>query len=103
MDFRETTVWKNSLGNDEYGHKDERERLINAFERAHENAKFVLSKISNDFPNLTVHDITHVDGLWQVASIIVGDNYQLIPLEGFVLGCAFLCMMLCYHTRQLEE
>lgn len=39
---------------------------------------------------MTVHDITHVDGLWQVASVVIGEDYEINPLEGFVLGCAFI-------------
>lgn len=31
-----------------------------------------------------------VFGKWQVASVIAGDDYQLNPLEGFILGCSFL-------------
>lgn len=47
-------------------------------------------KIRKDFPPLTVHDISHVDSLWQVVSVITGDDYEINPLEGFVLSCAFL-------------
>lgn len=37
-----------------------------------------------------MHDITHVDALWHVASEIAGPNYPLNPAEAFVLGGAFL-------------
>lgn len=90
MKYTETWLWKNSLDiqNDQY---DElREYLRDAFERAHNNASYVLDKIRKDFPLLTIHDITHVDGLWQVGSVIAGEGYDITPLEGFVLGCAFL-------------
>lgn len=90
MDFKKTVLWKNSLGNEQYGYDELREKLIYAFLKAHGNAKYILDKIRNDFPNLTVHDISHVDGLWQVASVIIGSDYKVNPLEGFVLGCAFL-------------
>jgi hypothetical protein len=85
---------------------------MSAFIQSRKNASFVLNKIREDFPNLTVHDITHVDGLWQVASVIVGDNYSVNPLEAFVLGCAFLMhdAVLSYdavggidHLRSLNE
>ena len=89
MDFKKTVLWKNSLGNEQYGYDELREKLIYAFLKAHGNAKYILDKIRNDFPNLTVHDISHVDGLWQVASVIIGSDYKVNPLEGFVLGCAF--------------
>ena len=89
MTYKDSTLWKEAF-NDKYEHHVLRERLTNAFEIAHNNASFLLDKIRIDFPSLTIHDITHVDSLWQVASVIAGDDYQLNPLEGFILGCSFL-------------
>lgn len=112
MDFMDTKLWKNSLDNSKYGYEDMRGDLIKAFLKARDNAEFLLKKIQIDFPNLTVHDITHVDGLWQVASVIIGDDYEVNPMEGFVLGCAFLMhdAVLSYdavggvnHLRELPE
>lgn len=91
MTFQETTLWKNSLGNEnKYKNKELRDHLISSLLNARDNASIILRKILEDFPNLTVHDISHVDGLWQVASVIIGKDYEVNPLEGFVLGCAFL-------------
>lgn len=90
MKYTDTTLWKASLGNDEDVNNDLRKSLRESFERARENTIFILAKIRADFPALTVHDITHVDSLWQVGSVIAGENFDLNPLEGFVLGCAFL-------------
>ena len=112
MHYKETLLWKKSLDNNEYSYQELRERLISAFNKARDNASFILEKIRNDFPNLTVHDINHVDGLWQVASVIIGNDYDVNPLEGFVLGCAFLMhdAVLSYdaaggitHLRELIE
>lgn len=90
MDYTKTQLWNNSLCNTSYGEDDLRATLTSAYMKARDNAAYLLSKIRTDFPNLTVHDISHVDGLWQVASVIVGADYKINPLEGFVLGCAFL-------------
>lgn len=90
MDYKETELWKNSIDNISYGNDQQREKLKQIFFRTRENAEFILAKIRNDFPSLTVHDISHVDSLWQVGSVITGDAYEMNPLEGFVLGCAFL-------------
>lgn len=68
----------------------DREMLRVAYENARREIIPILDQISKDFPNLTRHDITHVDALWNVGSVIVGDSYEINPLEGFVLGCAFL-------------
>ena len=90
MIYTDTTLWKTAFANkgDAYDHL--RETLVKVFEESRRNAEFLLEKIRNDFPNLTVHDINHIDGLWQVASTITGNEYEINPLEGFVLGCSFL-------------
>ena len=47
-------------------------------------------EIRKDLPDLTVHDITHLDALWEVASTISGAPYALTPTEAFVLGGGIL-------------
>lgn len=85
-----TLLWKKAFE----AHNDSNDQLRGdlkvAFMNARQNASHILEKIRNDFPSLTVHDISHVDSLWQVGSVIVGEEYDINPLEGFVLGCAFL-------------
>lgn len=87
--YKDSSLWKEAF-NDKYGHSALRERLVKAFEIARNNASYLLEKIRIDFPSLTIHDITHVDSLWQVASTIAGGDYKLNPLEGFILGVSFL-------------
>ena len=48
------------------------------------------SRIVGSLPSLTMHDVTHLDALWGVASTIVGDDYVLNPLEGYIFGTAVL-------------
>jgi hypothetical protein len=50
----------------------------------------LVGEIGRLLPDLTVHDITHLDGLWRVADQIAGPDYPLNPAEAFVLGGAFL-------------
>lgn len=90
MIYTDTTLWKASLAdhNDRDDHL--RKVLRDVFEVARKNTEEILDKIRIDFPSLTIHNITHVDSLWQVGSVIVGEKYEVNPLEGFVLGCAFL-------------
>ncbi len=83
---QQTSLWKRTLGSDDEDVKPLRESFLDA----RENAAFLLDKIRPDFPNLTIHDITHVDSLWTVADAIIGENYPINPLEGYVLGIAFL-------------
>jgi hypothetical protein len=58
-------------------------------------------------PYLTVHDITHLDGLWDVGSTIAGRSYPLTPGEGYVFGAAVLlhdaAMCLAAFPRGLAE
>lgn len=90
MGYRDTALWRNSFLNDEHEAVAQRQELIKSFEKSRENVQYLLEKIRKDFPSLTVHDVSHVDGLWHVGSVIAGKDYQLNPLEGFVLGCSFL-------------
>jgi hypothetical protein len=50
----------------------------------------LVSTIGSELPNLTVHDITHIDALWRVAGEIAGQGYPLNAAEAYVLGGAFL-------------
>ena len=86
MSYQDTSLWKRTLGLDNLNVKPLRESFL----RAHENAEFILEKIRNDFPNLTVHSINHVDSLWSVADTIIGEQYPINPLEGYILGMSFL-------------
>jgi hypothetical protein len=38
----------------------------------------------------TVHDITHIDALWETADLITKEDFELTPTEAFVLGGTFL-------------
>jgi len=86
MSYQDTSLWKRTLGQND----PNVEPLRNSFLRAREHAEFLLGKIRKDFPNLTVHDITHVDSLWNVADTIIGKDYPINPLEGYILGISFL-------------
>jgi Histidine kinase-, DNA gyrase B-, and HSP90-like ATPase len=55
-----------------------------------ENVAPLVSAAHIDCPGLTVHDVTHLDALWETASMIGGDNFALNPAEAFVLGGAIL-------------
>ena len=79
-------LWQTSLAfqdNDQFG--DQRQRL-RSFLSFRERAAHLAKEIRKDLPDLTVHDITHLDALWEVASTITGPSYPLTPTEAFVLG-----------------
>lgn len=68
----------------------ERDRLRASFLSFRTRANFLALEVARDLPDLTVHDITHLDALWEVASQIVGQNFDLTPAEGYVLGGSIL-------------
>ena len=41
-------------------------------------------------PELTIHDISHLDALWEVASTVAGSDFPLNPIEAYVFGAAIL-------------
>lgn len=89
--YEETRLWKESLGiqeNDSY--EQPREQLRVAFHTFREHAALLAAEIPRDLAEFTVHDVTHLDALWEMANIIGGSHLALTPTEAFVLGGAFL-------------
>lgn len=96
-----TSIWKNTLNeqqNDEF--KNERGRLRSAFWSFRDKIKYLVGQVAVALPELTQHDISHLDALWETASLIVGDDFELTPLEGFILGGTFLIhdSALCFEA-----
>ena len=50
----------------------------------------LVGRISHDMQHMTVHDISHLDALWEMGSIIVEDSFALNPPEAFVFGASAL-------------
>jgi hypothetical protein len=88
-DFRSTPLWKASL-KQRRGEARPCALLREAFESFRERARMLAAEIPQDVRDLTVHDVTHLDALWETAGIIVGSGIVLNPVEAFVLGGAFL-------------
>jgi hypothetical protein len=85
-------LWQSSLGKMIERDPDEqhREFFRQNLETFRSKAAILSAEISRSLPDYTVHDITHIDALWEMASLICGDEYKLNPAEAFVLGGAFL-------------
>ena len=89
--FQRTRIWRSTLGAE--GPDDStpgRDRLRQAFLTFRERAGHLAAEISRDLPQMTVHDLTHVDALWEMADLLCDDSQILNPCEAFVLGGAFL-------------
>jgi hypothetical protein len=84
----ETTLARRSESDTDLS-SDPRERLRVAFMAFRARAQVLAAEINRDLPEFTVHDISHVDSLWEMADLVAGSNYELTPTEAFVLGGAF--------------
>lgn len=103
LEFETTILWQQSLGNeDTYGHSSALERLRTELRSFRDRVSVLVERVSNDIPELTVHDVTHLDALWETASLLVGRSYPLNPLEGFILGGAILLhdAALCFEAYE---
>ncbi|SDA61218.1 Histidine kinase-, DNA gyrase B-, and HSP90-like ATPase [Algoriphagus alkaliphilus] len=90
--YKETLLWKKTLGKNEIKQteKEQIELLRTSYDKMRSNVEFLVSKISASLPGLTQHEISHLDGLWDTASILIGETYEINPLEGFILGASIL-------------
>lgn len=88
--YKNSSLWKSAFPANVNEHSAQRQRIEQAYERFRERVGYLLEQIQKELPNLTLHDITHVDALWEVASQIAGPDYPLNPAEALVLGGAFL-------------
>jgi hypothetical protein len=89
--FERTGLWKKSFVGKRNADDSEAMGLLRiSLLDSRRRAEILVSLISKDIPFITVHDISHLDALWETASLIAGKNYQLNPAEAFVFGCAIL-------------
>ncbi len=108
--FERSSLWRRALG-DRSSHTDvpisEIERLRVAFRGCRERVVLLAHEIPQHIRELTVHDITHIDALWDVANTVAGDDYPMNPAEAFVFGCALLIhdlgLALAAYPGQIDE
>ncbi|HQT32935.1 MAG: hypothetical protein B7X82_14470 [Hydrogenophilales bacterium 17-64-65] len=88
--YTNSKIWQSTLDPRGDNHDDCRERLRGAYGRFRERVGQLIQTIPSDTIGLTVHDLSHLDALWEMADILSGGNYPLNPAEAFVLGGAIL-------------
>lgn len=88
--YEHTSLWKNAFDAKDDEFDKSRTILVTAYQEFRGRVALLLQQIQKELPSLTLHDITHVDSLWRVASEIAGPDFDLNPAEAFVLGGAFL-------------
>jgi len=106
--FEKTSLWRGSFGNSDFEVEDDSLNLLReCLFSIRSRAAHLVSLIPRDIPGLTVHDISHLDALWETASLIAGESYPLNPAEAFVFGAAVLlhdsAMSLAAYPGGLDE
>ena len=81
-------LWQRGFGDE--GNNANVSRLVTSLRGIRRNAEKLTSRIVGSLPGLTIHDISHLDALWQVASTVAGRDFPLNPLEAYVFGDAVL-------------
>ena len=90
-EFEHTLLWSRHLNSEDNSpDKKAKEDLQAAYRQFWNNAVTLSREIQKDLPGLTLHDEAHFEALWKRADQIAGPDYQLTPLEVFVLGGAIL-------------
>ncbi len=92
-DYQSTRLWRETLASrqdDSPTVARRRDQLRVSYESFRDKADKIAASIGASYPGLTIHDVTHLDGLWDVAETIIGGALHLSPTEAFVLGGAFL-------------
>src|ERR1044071_7575217 len=92
FDFKQifTHSWLTSLGDPLEEYVETKEWLRTEFFKLRDRVGLLLQEINRDLPDLTQHDLSHCDALWEMADFIGGEELNLNPMEGFVLGAVFL-------------
>jgi hypothetical protein len=87
----QTSIWARTLAYRKDDPAEEaRSRLRNAYESLRRNVSHLVAQITKELPQLTLHDIRHLDALWTTADLIAGPQYPITPSEAFVFGGAVL-------------
>ena len=91
-DFSEIPLWRSALGSQDEAATQSapRDRLRAGLLSFRANASLLASEIGGDLKQFTVHDISHLDALWEMADQIAGSHYKLTATEAYVLGGAIL-------------
>ena len=67
----------------------------------------LVAQIANSIPGLTVHDLSHLDSLWDTASLATDGAISINPAEAFVFGASVLihdsAMTLAAYPHGLDD
>lgn len=104
--YADSQLWNSTLASIGDSGDGSRERLRTCFTSFRERVGQLVATIPSDVPGLTVHDLTHMDALWEMADVLTGGAYKLNPAEAFVFGGAVLlhdsAMTVCAFNDGIE-
>lgn len=90
--IQSTELWKSAFGQNERTPGELRflKRLEQSFVLFRDHALQFARHLTQDLRQLTVHDETHTDALWEIFDVLFPTEMIANPLEAYVLGGAFL-------------
>lgn len=88
--IEQTILWQKTFGRNIKKNVNDIERLRTEFIKMRSKSSLLAAEIDKVMPNLTVHNITHSDALWETSDIIINKDLIFTPAEVFVLGAVFL-------------
>ena len=108
MSYEECWLWKRAFVE---SREDATERQQQYFRERYfsmrERVEKLVSRIGSDMEEMTVHDISHLDALWEMGSIVAKNSVELNPPEAFVFGGAVLlhdaAMTLAAYPKGIVE
>ena len=108
MTYKLTSLWRSAFVEPRSDSNGSEQRLLaDCYDAMRERAAVLVSRIKADLPHMTIHDVTHLDALWEMASIASGEGCSLNPAEAFVFGGAILlhdaAMTLAAYPGGLSE
>ena len=90
-DFQQTWLWRQAFELPRSDSTTAEQAFFKAqYVSIRERAAHLVSKIAADMPGMTVHDISHLDALWDTASLVAEGAVNVNPVEAFVLGASIL-------------
>ena len=90
-DFRQTWLWRQAFQTSRSDSTTEEQDFFGTqYLSIRERAAHLVSRIAVDLPGLTVHDISHLDALWDTASLVAEGVVNVNPAEAFILGASIL-------------
>jgi hypothetical protein len=107
-DFRQTWLWRQAFQTQRSDSTTEEQEFFRTqYLSIRERAAQLVSRIAVDLPGMTVHDISHLDALWDTASSVAEGAINVNPAEAFVLGASILlhdaAMSLAAYPSGLAE